>query len=166
MKLPLILLTATLGSLSSAAINLNLDRYLWENNGYLPITVTGTITLQSGWDLFSVQGDAPSNGTDYLSASFAPELMEYLALDTSAPYSGPILVTYISKNVTPGLYDLGDAIGGPMAELSFGAKNSARSLTAYENEFYAVQINAVPEPASMATLGLATVALIRRRKRT
>lgn len=166
MKKSLLLLTIGCASVSNAALNFNLDALdpvvIAQGSSY---TFTGTIQLSAGWDVTGATLEHPGNGVTFLTPVFAPSFLNYVLLNTSAPYSGDLFTISTTNATAPGLYDLNNSSFGmtDLSEMIVTASKAGRR-DAKDNEIYAVEVEAVPEPATMAALGLGVAAAVRRRR--
>jgi hypothetical protein len=168
MKKVLISLGAcAIASVSLASVNLNLDHEYWTVNQGGSVTIYGTITLTPGWDVTGWSLENPSNGTDYLPANIDAGFNAYFASVTNADYSGALFTVDAPVAATLGLYDYNTFGGGGSDRSEFGvyATRLADNAHAADFENYGVTVQAVPEPASFAALGVGAVALLKRRKR-
>jgi hypothetical protein len=153
-------------SAAFASLNVNLDQEYWSGLQGTSVTVFGTITLTPGWDVDLINLEFPSNGTDTLSGAFHPDLLAYLALTTSSGYAGPLFTIDIPLGATPGLYDASTFFptGSDRSEFGARATRASDSATGMDYENYGIEVEAVPEPASLAALGVGALALLRRRR--
>ena len=152
---------------SFASVNLNLDHEYWTVNQGGSVTISGTITLTPGWDVTTWWIEFPGNGTDYLPSVIDPTFDAYFNSVTNADYTGPLFTVSAGAAATLGLYDYNTAYptGSDRSEFGVGATRSADNAQAADFENYGVTVQAVPEPASFAALGVGVVALLRRRLR-
>lgn len=161
----IVILALGCASLSQAALNFNLDALdpLAVTQGS-SVMFTGTIQLSAGWDATSAVLEHPGNGVDYLTPTFAPAFLNYLALNTSATYSGDIFSVAAGPSATLGLYDQNTYSGGltDLSEMMLFASKGNQEAT--DNEIFAVEVEAVPEPGTIAALGLGAAAFARRRR--
>ncbi|RYG21239.1 PEP-CTERM sorting domain-containing protein [bacterium] len=166
-KLLLTLGASAFAALSFASVNVNLDHEYWDGTPGSSVTIFGTITLTPGWDIDIVEVEFPSNGTDSLVGGFHPDLIAYLLPVTSATYSGALFTIDIPATATPGLYDASSFFPTNSSRAEFGVQATRASDNAkagdYEN--FGINVQAVPEPGSLAALGLGAAAFLRRRKR-
>ena len=135
------------------------------NSGFVLVTFAGTVTASGGFAATSAAVEWPGNGTNFLTFdSFDSGFLAYLgAAVPNANYSGDLFSIQVASTDVPGLYDQNNGGFGssPFAEaIVYGTKNG---LEASDNEFFDITVTAVPEPASMAVLGLGVAALLRRR---
>lgn len=154
-------------SFSLASVNLNLDQEYWTVNQGGSVTITGTITLTPGWDVNGYGLEFPSNGTDFLPSDVDPAFLAYMSSNTNAGYSGPLFTVSAGVAATLGLYDFNTGLltGSDRSEFGVYALRASDNAQAADYENYGVTVEAVPEPASIAALGVGVVALLRRRRR-
>lgn len=159
---------AILGAAASAnaVLNLNINVQYQTvappSSGTLTVVFSGTVdVLLPTFDVNSAALEFPfRNSTDFLGGSIDSGFATYIAATSpGVDYSG-ILFTISVPSTTPLGNYIFDASGG-LAEFLVSATNGVTSGT--DNEFFGV--NVVPEPATMAALGIGVVALLRRRKK-
>jgi hypothetical protein len=156
-----------LASSCLASVNLNLDHEYWDGVAGSSVTIYGTIDLTPGWDATTAIVESASNGVDGLTTiTFHPDLIAYLGLTTSASYSGGLFTVDIPVGATPGLYDFDNLAGTGSDRSEFGivAKRLSDNAQAADFENYGINVRAVPEPTSLAALGVGVLALRRRRR--
>ncbi|RYG21238.1 PEP-CTERM sorting domain-containing protein [bacterium] len=167
-KLVLAFGACALTSLSFASVNVNLDQEYWTVNPGGSVTITGTVTLTPGWDVTNWTVEFPSNGSVFLPTFIDVDFDNYSFGVTNANYSGPLFTVSPDAAAALGLYDQSTAFSGSLstrAEFGVTATRLSDGATADDYENYGVEVQAVPEPASLAALGLGAAAFLRRRKR-
>jgi hypothetical protein len=151
---------------ASAILNFNLTINELSTTPGTNVVFSGTVTGVSG-DLTlaasSVGSAFKSTGGTGLSGAFTTDFQNYLNQTTTANYSGTIFEAFVPAGTAAGTYDTNAALTNG-AQVVVGGTN-LNGDTVQDNEFYAVDVQAVPEPATMAGLGLGALALLRRRKR-
>jgi hypothetical protein len=160
-----IIAALTVAAGANAALNLNLNQYVWDVTPGSTATISGSITLQDGWSLSGGILESPGNGTDFLTVNFAPGFLNFFFNHSPGDdYVGELFLVETNANTTLGLYWLNDSANGfsPLSEFILSATNGGPNL-AIDSEMYA--INVVPEPATMAALGLGLALVARRRRR-
>ncbi|KXK15842.1 MAG: hypothetical protein UZ18_ATM001001494 [Armatimonadetes bacterium OLB18] len=153
---------------SYAAININFDlnyqTVLKPSSGSVFVTFTGTVDiLLPSFFASGAVVEWPGNGSAFLSTTFAPSFLTYVTAATpGADYAGDLIIVEVASTDADGFYWLNGSTSGmsPLSELIVDASDG--TSIASDNEFFGVTV--VPEPASMAALGLGALALIRRRK--
>lgn len=161
-----------LGSLGSAhaALNFNLNTNYEvatiPNSGSIQVTFFGTVdVLLANWDVNSASAEWPglSPGGPFLAATFDSAFLTYLGgFNPGVDYSGAIVSLTVNSTDMAGDYFYHSA-GNQMSEIEIFATNGTN--TAGDNEFYGVTLQPVPEPGTMAAVGLGLAALARRRSR-
>jgi hypothetical protein len=166
-KVLLSLGACAVASSSLASVNLNLDQEYWTVNQGGSVTISGTIALTPGWDVTGWALESPGNGTDFLGAAIDPTFEAYYLSTTNADYTGPLFTVSADAAATLGLYDYntGFQTGSDRSEFGVYATRLADNAHAADFENYGVTVQAVPEPASFAALGVGIVALVRRLRR-
>lgn len=167
-KLACLCAVVGLSSASFGFVNLNL------NNPYQTAGVPGSgsifLTFSGMVDIlnpaFAISGatlEAPDNGSQVLNVAFDAGFLAYLS--ASAPgvdYTGDIFTVEIQSTTQVGNYWFGAGGLSAFSELIVSA-SGAGLPDAVDNELYGVEV--VPEPATLAALGLGAAALLRRRRK-
>lgn len=152
-----------------AGLNLNLNNpyqtVAAPSSGSISVVFTGTVDiLLPTFDATQADLEFPSDGSNFLTGAFDPAFVAYLGANLpGVDYTGNLFSITVTSTTANGFYWLNNGSLGfsPLSEFIVHAGNGVQ--TARDNEFYGVTV--VPEPASMAILGLGASALIRRRKR-
>lgn len=166
-------IAGALAAQSSALINLNLNpqTYTTTSAGGV-VTILGSVTKSASDSLSAVVATAAFSGANSLPTPvFTADFLAYIAANTGnfGTLATPLAIATITvpAGQTAGLYDAATAAGTPGASITLTGFNNASTPAAAisDSEFYSVQVDAVPEPASFAALGLGVAALLRRRRR-
>ena len=129
--------------------------------------VTGTVSLSPDWQIGASTLDNPGrSGGGFVPTSFAPEFLAYMLPAPTVGYSGPLFSVDVPSSTLPGLYDVGSGGLGDPADFTISGSDTATFQSFTAKAPFSVTVQAVPEPASMAALGLGVAALLRRRKRS
>lgn len=171
-RLSFALILAALTSAGAlASFNLDLDENykstLLPNTGSVVLTFSGKVdvflpSFDVNAGLVEVPGLTPSS--DFLAAAFTPAFVSYMSgISPGADYIGDIFTVTVNSTDAAGEYFYNSTLDSPLAEIKIGATNGLVAFT--DAEGFGVTVNAVPEPASMAVLGLGAAALLRRRTR-
>lgn len=153
---------------SFGAVNLNFDLAYQvvtkPGSGSVFVTYTGTVdVLLPTFDVTAATVEWPGNGTDFLTTTFAAPFLAYIfAAAPGADYAGALIEVEVPSTATDGLYWLNGSGSGfsPLSELLVTASDGVSDAT--DNEFFGLMV--VPEPGTVAALGLGALALLRRRK--
>ena len=160
---------AVLGGLSSFSfgfINVNLSNAYQSASvpgaGSIFVTFTGTVDiLQASYDASNAVLEAPSNGSNVLNVVLDPAFVTYInGSNAGVDYTGTLFTAEVASTTQLGNYWLGAGGLSGLAELTVMATGA--SLDASDNELFGVTV--VPEPATLAALGIGAAALIRRRR--
>ncbi len=119
-----------------------------QTDGYLSATLTFDL-YSDGWDFPN-----PSDPFDFLTVSFGGNLLDTIDLgnDGEEFYLSP------SYDLTPYLNS-----GSQLLEIRVFNDSSFNTFSIVDN--FSIQAQPVPEPATMAALGLGAIALLRRRRK-
>ncbi|HLO98288.1 MAG TPA: PEP-CTERM sorting domain-containing protein [Fimbriimonas sp.] len=171
-KFGLVLGFAAVGAASSfGALNLDLNENykstLLPNTGSVNLTFSGKVDiLLPGYDIIDGFLEFPrlTPTGAALAVSYVPAFLTYAnAANPGVDYNGDIFIVTVSSTDATGEYFYNNTEGTDFAEFSLTASNGTFSST--DVEMFGVDVNAVPEPASMAVLGLGAVALLRRKRK-
>lgn len=153
---------------ANAAINLNLSQaYLTvarPGSGTVTVTYTGTIdVLLPTFDVTSLTLESPGDGIgNFLTPNFDPALITYMgSVAPGADYTGNLFSLTVSSSTPLGMYWLNGSGISSLSEFTVGASDGTNN--AADNELYGLTV--VPEPATMAALGLGLAAILGRRRR-
>lgn len=170
-KIALAAITVGAVASSQAFVNLNIDAQyqtgLIPNSGVTMVTFTGTVDiLNPNYDVTSDLVEIPglTSGGPFLGVFSVSSFQTYVAgFNPGVDYSGPLFQVAIMSSDLPGLYFQNNSSSGMTTFSEMIVRASDGVFIASDNEVYGVTA-AVPEPASMAALGLGLLALARRRK--
>ncbi len=167
-KLACLCAVVGLSSVSFGFVNLNLNNPYQTTGlpglGSIFLTFSGTVDILH--PAFAINGatlESPDNGSQILNTALDAGFQAYLsAAAPGVDYTGDIFTVEIQSTNQVGNYWFGGGGLSAFAELIVTA--SAQGLPdAVDNELYGVTV--VPEPATLAALGLGAAALLRRRRK-
>lgn len=153
-------------AISSAAINFEFDNseafVTAPESGSITYTFTGTVTVDPGFTVSGASLINPymANSTTGLTAMFANDLLNWI-LNPTSTYTGALLTVMIDSTSPAGEYGYALNSTSP-STLTISATDGVNTYG--DSEAYVVNVEAVPEPATMAVLGLGAAALVRRRR--
>ena len=169
-KLALALGLLSVGAASQAAINFNISNAYQTatlpNSGMITVTFSGTVdVLLPTWDAVNITVESPGNGSAFLTFdSFDAGFVAYLG--SNAPgvdYTGNLFSIQVNSTDAQGFYYLnGSSFGMSALSEAIVYASVPGGPEIADNEYFGV--NVVPEPATMAALGLGAIALIRKRR--
>lgn len=169
-KLFTLAILASLGAAAQASINLNINQQYQTvavpSSGSINVVFSGTIQiLQPNVDFNSAALESPASGSGpFIGTSFDSGFLAYLSQNApGVGYSGNLFSVVVTSSTAPDFYWLNNGSAGisPLAEfIVIGGVNGASDVK--DNELFGV--NVVPEPATLAALGLGAAALIRRKR--
>lgn len=150
-------------------VNLNLDNpfqtVVAPTSGSLVVTYSGTVDISNGWDAVSASVEFPflTDGSAFLgNILFTNDFLTYLGAGADVDYSGSLFTITIDSTTPAGEYWLDSSLTNA-SEIAINATKGSANFN--DNEAYSLTVEAVPEPASMAALGLGALALLRRRRK-
>jgi hypothetical protein len=153
--------------MANAQVNFNLTNphqtVAVPNAGSVNVVFTGTVDVTSGWDVTGANVTLPSliNSAPFLGGSFDPAFIAYVGgVTPGLDYSGNIFRITVTSTTPLGLYGFQSTTANPV-QSTVTATNGTSTFV--DNEAYSV--NVVPEPATLAALGLGVAALVRRRRK-
>lgn len=165
-KLLFIALATGMVASSHAMVNFELDNPFQTvtapESGSISLLFTGSVTFQSsGWTITSlvVEHPALASYSDPLSINIRPE---FSAAYGGVNYSGPIFEVVVTST-SLGDYFYNNTFGSIFSEAFLYATDGVNTIT--DSEFFGVKVEAVPEPATFAVLGLGAAALVRKRRK-
>lgn len=158
-------------AMSQAAVNLTIDNPYQgvdlPSSGQVVLTFTGTVDIQlPDYDLFSIALDFPglTTGGPFLSSAIDSNFSSYMgASNPGVDYTGALFSVTVDASDAPGDYFFNSANNTNLADLLIMASDGVHTST--DSEAFGVSVRAVPEPASMAVLGLGVAALLRKRRK-
>ena len=164
-----IICLAALAAFSHAGVNFNLSNATQSvaapGSGFVLVTFSGTITTSGGFAPTDFVVELPNNGTDTLVFdSFNTNLVNYVVAGVAnTSYTGDLFSLRVASTDSMGVYDQGDTPSGFSIFSEAIAHAAKNGVDAADNEFYSVEV--VPEPTSLALLGMGGAALLVRRRR-
>jgi hypothetical protein len=167
--LALIPMASLLATQAHALVDFELDQNFFVVNaptsGTSTVVLTGTVNLSSGWHVTSAATfDAVNFSTsDDLSTTLDAAFISWLIGPQSTNYSGNIADVTLTPT-SGGLYDFNPVSPDGVPEIILDGTNGKITGEFADSEMFEVNVNAVPEPATMVALGLGAVAMLRRRK--
>jgi hypothetical protein len=165
MKFPaVIVLLSALAAAATADITFTMDQGAITLARGDSFTYTGTIVRTGFSEIPFASVEFPRKGADLLSTiSLVQAFKDYVNNVNFTNYTGPLFTVTVPLNQPLGLYSESNNGQGEFPGLSelYLTDESGN----WYGQKYSVNVTAVPEPASMAALGLGAVALLRRRKR-
>jgi hypothetical protein len=155
---------------AQAAVNLNINvQYqtaVRPSSGSIFVTYSGTVdVLLPTFDVTLWALEFPGNSSSvFLNSNIDPGFHAYMvATLPGVDYVGALFTVEVTSTTALGFYWLNNNSLGmsPLSEFVVTADNGVESAS--DNEFHGVTV--VPEPATMAAMGLGLVALARRRRK-
>ncbi len=162
---------AVLGGLSSLSfgfVNINLDNPYQTvtppTSGSIFLTFSGTIDILNPLASISTAIlESPGTTSDALSTVFDAGFVSYVTAATPGmDYTGDLFTVEVNSSTPNGFYWLNSGGLNGLAEFTVTA-SIPNFPVASDNEMFGVTV--VPEPATLAALGLGAAALIRRRRK-
>lgn len=159
---------ATIATGAYAGVNLNLSDHVKSvvqpGTGFVDVVFSGTVDVLPNWDATSAVLYTPDNGSAALSGGLTTAFLDYLSGSfAGTDFNGDLFFIRVQASDAVGFYDQNALSTGGSSELVVNAVNGNRRFA--DNEYYGVEVQAVPEPATLAALGLGAIALIRRRRK-
>ena len=153
-----------LAALSSAQISIAVDHEYWNVQQGQSVTISGTITATGGLWVTNGGVEYARNASGILTNTvLTPAFIAYINGHSGKAFTGDLFTVTTSLATATGTYDQSNASDG----LDF--TRSETYLIAWDGSkaaaTYGIVVTPVPEPASMAALGLGTLALLRRKRR-
>ena len=162
---------ALVSSWAAASLNININvpyqTAVRPATGSIFVLFTGTIdVLLPTFDVNAATLEFPLDASsNVLTGTFDPAFNTYLG--SAAPgvdYAGPLFSIEVTSTSPLGFYWLNPSGNGFSALSEFLVSASDGAQTATDNEFYGVTV--VPEPVTMAAVGIGVAALLRRRRKS
>jgi hypothetical protein len=132
--------------------------------GSIFVLFSGTVdVLLPTFDVNQAQLEFPQDSlANSLTGAFDPAFSTYIGTNSpGVDYTGPLFSIEVTSTSPLGFYWLNGNGFSALSELIVTTSDGTR--TASDNEFFGVTV--VPEPATIAAIGLGFAALIRRRRR-
>lgn len=158
------------GAAANAAINLHINvqyqTVAAPSVGSIAVVYSGYVdVLLAGWDVSAATLELPSDGTNFLGVAWDPGFSAYVGGNNpGADYFGDLFSVTVNSNTTPGFYHLNAGNGNPFSQLIVSATQPG-AVTVTDDEMFGLTVDPVPEPATLAALGLGAAAFIRRKRR-
>lgn len=170
-----LLATAIVAPLASQALTVNFafddpnPTFTIPTTGSVTYSLTGTLTVVGFSDSASTSLDYPylyGSNTELLNVSFSASLLTAFSsfVNTNGgTYSGDVIDVSVSSTSLPGSYN--HKVGSIFApQLSFNYQDSVAQLGGQASGSYNVNLETVPEPATMVLLGTGLAALVARKR--
>lgn len=156
-----------LSTFSFGFINVNLSNpYQTANvpgSGSIFLTFSGTIDILNPLYTFTIASlETPFSGPNILNTTYHADLINYV--NTATPgqdFTGNLFTVEVKSTDALGNYWFDSSSQTGLSEF-VGSATASGLPGASDNEMYGVTV--VPEPATLAALGIGAVALIRRRR--
>ncbi len=155
-----------------AAFTITLDQPLQAvvlPNAHTEISFLGNATKDEqgagGWGVSVAAAGLPSD-TDYLMTLIGPqEFLDWLETPSSPTFHGTIFKIFVEPTNLIGLHDynVGTPDNKPFLQMRYTGVTGFQYESAKMN--FAVDIQAVPEPATLSVLALGGLAFLRRKRR-
>lgn len=158
------------GAAANAAVNLNINlqyqTVVAPSSGSISVMYSGTVdVLLPGWDVSGWMLESPSDGSNLLLANIDPGFAAYAAGNNpGVDYSGNLFSVTVQSTTVPGFYYLNSNNSNPLSEFIVDVSLPG-AVTAVDNEMFGLTVEPVPEPATLAALGLGAVAFMRRKRK-